>query len=153
MHMRFLTTTVIALTLIFSQGGSFLVAAMCPHLTSKVGSCESPDAPEEMDHHEMGHGQMDSVDQEPSPIGFAASPAVIESITDCNHCTIHSRTDSKASLRDWSIPQRSSDRMVSLPVTTVAPAATSSEIVLTSRAHGPPGSEVSRYILVNVFRI
>lgn len=153
MHMRFLTTTVIVLTLIFSQGGSFLVAAMCPHLTSKVASCESPDAPEEMDHHEMGHGQMDSVDQELSPIGFAAPPAVIELITDCNHCAIHSRTDSDASLRDWSIPRPSSDRTVPLPVTMVAPVATLSAIVLTSRAHGPPGSEVSRYILVNVFRI
>ena len=153
MHMRFLTTTVIALTLIFSQGGGFLVAAMCPHLTSKVASCESPDAPEEMDHHEMGHGPMASVDQEPSPIGLAASPAVVKPIADCNHCAIHSRTDSEASLRDWSIPQRSSDRTLSLVVTAVAPVATSSATVLTSRAHGPPGSEVSRYILVNVFRI
>ena len=59
MKMRFLPTTVLAATLLFSQGGTFLVAALCPHLQSGTAACEVPPAETTLSHEDMGHVSMD----------------------------------------------------------------------------------------------
>jgi hypothetical protein len=153
MHKRFLATTVVALALIFSQGGSFLVAALCPHFTSKAVSCETSGAPAKMEHHDMDHMQMDSSEQEPSLYGVSIAASVGEPMGTCNHCAMHSGRNSTASLHEWSMAQRSGDPAISFSVATPAPVSTPPKAVLAFRAHGPPGNEISRHILINVFRI
>ena len=153
MHTRFLVTTVAGLALIFSQGGHFLVAAFCPHLTSKAASCESSNAPAEMAHHDMDHMQGDSSEQGAPLSGLTAATAVSTPTGDCDHCFMHSRQDLPTSQRHSNVPERSADPIVSLQSTTVIPVSTLPTAVLASKAHGPPGSEVSRHILLNVFRI
>lgn len=154
MHKRFLATTVLATALLFSQGGNFLIAALCPHLQSGMASCETELTEPTMSHEDMGHmGHMEMEPQpasQPNPDAFALG----QPIGPCSHCAVHSRTTpNKASLRQAEAAKRSVDLNIPLQVARVAPVAASPVPVLTSRAHGPPGEQPSRYILINIFRI
>jgi hypothetical protein len=60
MHKRFVVTTVLAIALFFSQGGSFLVAAFCPHLGARRPSCDTHIAEPIMSHHNMADMPMDA---------------------------------------------------------------------------------------------
>ena len=153
MQTRFLVTTIVGLALIFNQGGDFLIATFCPHLTSKAASCESSSAPAEMAHHDMDHMQDDSIEQDATVFGLTAATAVSTPTGDCDHCFMHSRQDLPRLQRHSNVPQRSGDTIVSLQGSTAIPVLTLPAGVLASKAHGPPGSEVSRHILLNVFRI
>ena len=153
MHTRFLVTTVVGFALIFSQGGNFLIAAFCPHLTSKAALCESSSAPAEMAHHDMDHMQGHAIEQDATVFGLTGATAVSTPTGDCDHCFMHSRQDLPRSAGHSNVPERSADPIVSLQSTTAIPVSTLPTAVLASKAHGPPGSEVSRHILLNVFRI
>ena len=153
MHTRFLVTTVVGFALIFSQGSNFLVAAFCPHLTSKAASCESSSAPAEMAHHDMDHMQGDSSERDVHLSGLTDATAVSTPTADCDHCFMHSRQDLPTSQRHSNVPERSADPIVFIQSTTPTSVSTLPTAVLASKAHGPPGSEVSRHILLNVFRI
>src|SRR3989442_12977948 len=99
MHKRFLAIIVLGVALLFSQGGSFLIAALCPHLRSGRVSCNKHRGESTMSHDEMGNMGMDSTDQSPSnpdPNAVAAA----EPVGRCSHCALHSRTrPTAASLR------------------------------------------------------
>lgn len=154
MQQRFLATTVLATTLLFNQGGTFLVAALCPHLRSGMASCEMQVSNPVMSHEDMGHmGDMQMEHEAAShPTGDAFAPG--QPIGPCSHCAVHSRTNSNAaSLRVTEAIKRSVDLSTPLPVSRVAPVTLSSVPVVTSRAHGPPGESTPRHILINVFRI
>jgi len=154
MHKRFLATTVLALALLFSQGGSFLVAALCPHLRSGVMSCAIQVPPSETSHHDMDHMQMDSLKKESRPPQDDNAVALGEPMGSCTHCSVHSRTTPNAvSLRESDVPQRSGDRALTVPASSVLPVAISPAAVPASRAHGPPGEHISRHILISIFRI
>jgi hypothetical protein len=154
MHRRFLAIAVLAAALLFSQGGNFLIAALCPHLQSGIASCETQWAQAPMSHQDMGH--MGHMEMEPEP---ASQPnpdaaALGQPIGTCLHCAVHSRTTpNTASLRDLETTRRSVDLNIPLHFSKVAPVTLSAVAVLTSRAHGPPGEAVPRHILINIFRI
>ena len=161
MHKRFLVTTFLGIALLFSQGGIFLVGALCPHLRSGSASCDMQVSATEMSHEEMGHMDMGSTDNEPvaKQDDSAAQPnteadAMGQPTTPCSHCAVHSRSNSNAiSLRETEAPKRSAHSAISLTVSTLLPVVTSSAAVLTFRAHGPPGDLRPRHILINIFRI
>ncbi len=151
MHKRFLATTVLATALLFSLGGSFLVAALCPHLQSGMASCEAQLAKPTMSHEDMGHMGMghesaSNLNSDASAFGQPTKP--------CSHCAVHSRTNpNTASLRATEAANRSVDLNIPLNFSRVAPVTVSPAAVLTSRAHGPPGDSTPRHILINIFRI
>lgn len=160
MHKQFFAITILAVALVFSQGGSFLVAALCPHLRSGGESCNphvveaeiSPHDP--MSHHEMGHMQMDSTEHERASSLNLGEAALDRPMELCAHCAVHSRTTSNAiSLRDSEAAKRAGDLSVPITVWKVIPVATSTVGVLNSSAHGPPGQHTSKHILINIFRI
>lgn len=155
MHKRFLATIVLALALVLGQGGTFLVAALCPHLSSNAVSCESQVAPAEAAaHHEMDHMQPDSTAPQSTLNVNATAAAVTEPMGSCKHCAIHSGTSpNTGSFHELNISQRSADPTLLAPVAAVASVSTLPAAVLASRSHGPPGNEISRHILINIFRI
>ena len=151
MHKRFLATTVLATALLFSQGGNFLVAALCPHLQSGMASCETQLAEPTMSHEDMGHMGMghESASNLNSDAGAFGQP-----IGPCSHCAVHSRTNpNTASLRATEAARRSVDLNIPLHFSRVAPVTVAPVAVLPSRAHGPPGESTPRHILINIFRI
>lgn len=152
MHKRFLATTVLAGALLFSQGGNFLIAALCPHLRSGMASCETQRVGVPMSHEDMGH--MAHMEQEPAAQPNRDAVALDEPVAPCSHCAVHSRTTpNTASLRESEAAKRSADLNIPLHFSRVAPVTGSPVAVLTSRAHGPPGEARPRHILINIFRI
>ena len=153
MHKRFLVTTVLAAALLFSLGGNFLVAALCPHLRSAQVSCHTHPAESTMSHDDMGDMAMDSMDESasnPDPNAIAIG----EPIGLCPHCAVHSRTKPNAvSLREVEASKRAGSFAIPDAIPNVVSVEMSSLKVLTSRAHGPPGETTRRHILINIFRI
>jgi len=151
MDKRFLATTVLAVALLFSQGGNFLVAAFCPHLQSGMASCKTQLGAAPMSHEHMAHMEMA---QQPASNRNPDAIALGEPIGPCSHCAVHSRTTpNTASLREAKPAKRSIDLNIPTQISRVAPVAASPVSALTSRAHGPPGEHTSRHILINIFRI
>lgn len=157
MHTRFVATTVLGIALLFSQGGNFLVASLCPHLRSGMSSCESQPVAPTVSHHDMGHMEMEHETTSPpaaDPHHDFNSVALSQQHGPCSHCAVHSRTIPRtASLRETEAAKKSTQ--LSLPIRSfrVAPVTESGVAVLNSRAHGPPGDPTARYILINIFRI
>lgn len=154
MYKRLLATTILLVSLLFSQGGNLLIAALCPHLRSGIAACERQGSALLMSHEDMGqmgHMQMESEPaSEPDPNTFVLR----EPIGPCSHCAVHSRTTPNAvSLRDTDVAKRSIDLSIPLQFSRVGRVAVSPVAVLTSRAHGPPGEAIPRHILINSFRI
>lgn len=154
MPKRFLVTTVLAAALLFSQGGTLLVAALCPHLQSGMGSCETPLAEATMSHEDMGHMEMGSMEHEIPANPDPEAVALGEPTGPCSHCAVHSRTNPNiASLRVTEAARRSGALNFPIHFYGVAPITVAPVAVLTSRAHGPPGDQTPRHILINIFRI
>ena len=157
MHKRFVATTVLGVALLFSQGGNFLIAALCPHLQSGTASCETRRADPAMSHEDMSHAGMDHESAPapaPNPDPNSDVVAVGKPQGPCSHCAVHSRTTPRAaSLRDTEAAKRLVGLNLPLHFSTVAPVTASPVAVLTSRAHGPPGDPTPRHILNNSFRI
>ena len=53
MTKRLISTIVVSFALLFAQGGSFLIAALCPHLRSGIMRCDMRAQEPAMDHHQM----------------------------------------------------------------------------------------------------
>jgi len=154
MDKRFLINTLLGVALLFSQGGNFLVGALCPHLRSAAASCDMQVSETEMSHEGMGHAGMGSMSSEPAAQPNDEADALGQPTKPCSHCAVHSRSSSNAiSLREADGPRRSADLTIPLTVSTIVPVASSTAPALTSRAHGPPGQSTARHILLNVFRI
>ncbi len=154
MHKRLVANTVLSIALLFSQGGTFLIAALCPHLQSGMASCDTKLDEPAMSHEDMGHTSHMEMEPEPASQGVADVTALGQPISPCSHCAVHSRkSPNTASLRQAEAAKDSVDLNIPLQVSRVAPAAASSMSVLTSRAHGPPGDPTPRHILINIFRI
>ena len=160
MHKRLAATTVLGVALLFSQGANVLVAALCPHLRSPSEPCISqtrePDAiHEHTDHMEMDSTESESVSEEPTDSTNTSQGVALSQPTGtCPHCAMHSRSSSSpVSLRETEVAKRAGDLNPPLGVGPLVLELTSFVPMLASRAHGPPGVEIPRHILINVFRI
>ena len=153
MRTPFVATTVLGIALLFSQGGNFLIAALCPHLQSGMASCETRSADPATSHEDMGHMGMEHESTSAPELNQDAL-ALGQPHGLCSHCAVHSRTTPRAaSLSDTEAAKRAFGLNIPVHVSKVAPATASPIAVLTSRAHGPPGDPTPRHILINIFRI
>jgi len=151
MSKRLISTTLLSFALLFAQGGSFLIAALCPHLRTGIMGCNAPAEETTMDHQHMADMQMDQKSDEslfnPDTTAFDRPTGT------CSHCAVHSRTTSSVfSVRHVEVSKRATDLagavVLGRPLPTIRHQAR-----LTARSHGPPGEPISRYILIDVFRI
>ena len=160
MHKRLAATAVLGIALLFTQGANVLVAALCPHLRSPAEPCVSqtpePDTSHEhMDHMEMDSSEGESVSAEPSDSGEESDRvALSQPVRPCPHCAMHSRSSSNpASFREIETAKRANDLNIPLAVAPVIHENESAASIFTVRAHSPPGSELPRHVLINVYRI
>jgi hypothetical protein len=160
MHKRLAATTGLGVALLFSQGANVLVAALCPHLRSPSETCITQAPKTDSDHEHTDHMEMDSsegesVSAEPSASGEESDRvAVGQPVGSCPHCAMHSRSSSNpASFREIETAKRTSDLNIPLVVEPIVFEHASAVPNLVSRAHGPPGSQLPRHVLISVFRI
>jgi hypothetical protein len=139
MNKRFVTTAIIALAVLFGQGGGSAFAAICPHLRALNNSCHAMQMPEvTASHHETERAAFDSTD--------SAAP--------CNHCAVHSRTKrDDSTLQPANAAQRASDLTTFIAPSITVPPALLKSIAWTAKAHGPPRDSGPLHLLNNVFRI
>ena len=154
------STTLLGIALLFSQGANVLVAALCPHLRSPAEPCiaEAPKTDgdhEHMDHTEMEFSEGESVSAEPSTFGEAPDGvALSQPVGACPHCAMHSRSSSNpSSFREIETAKRTSELNIPLLVAPIVFEQESAAPIISSRAHGPPGDQLPRHVLINVFRI
>lgn len=162
MHQRFLAVIVLPVALLFSLSGSLLIATFCPHLQPAQVSCHTQVAESKMPGHDMGEmskdsmHSMDSMHVTGEPASNPSPKAVALGQPDelCPHCAVHSRTSPDVvSLRETGAAKRPGGFANPVAVLPVAFVEMSVAAVLTSRAHGPPGTSTPRHILMNIFRI
>lgn len=153
-------TTVLGVALLFSPGANVLVAALCPHLGSPAEPCITQAPKTDSDHEHMDHTEMDSsegksVSAEPSTSGEAPDGVSLsQPVGACPHCAMHSRSSSNpASFREIETAKRTSELNISLLVEPIVFEQESAAPIISSRAHGPPGDQLPRHVLINVFRI
>lgn len=143
MNRRFLATAIIALAVLFSQGGGSALAAMCPHLRSLNNNpCHEMQAQEVTDnHHELERAEG---------VAFDSTDLALA----CNHCAVHSRTKrDDSTLQPGNASQRASDLTLSMPESVACPSSLAKTIAWVAKAHGPPRASGPLHILNNVFRI
>jgi hypothetical protein len=152
MSKRLISTTLLSFALLFAQGGSFLIAAFCPHVRKGIMRCDTSAQESQMDHHHMSDMQMDQ-DSDELPLDSDA-PALDRSTGNCTHCAVHSRTTSSVfSVRHVEAVKRTTNLAVPLVFRRPEPAMISPQERLTARSHGPPGGTIPRHILIDIFRI
>jgi len=157
MRKQFLVITILAVSLLFTQGGGFLVASLCPHLQSAMSSCVTPLIATAMAHgnmETMEHNEMGSMEHAPAIDQGTDAMAFGPPTSTCAHCSVHSRTTiPTVSLRESEASRRLADATLPLRFSSASLVPTPPVRRPVSRAHGPPGSNIARYVLINTFRI
>lgn len=155
-----LAATVLTGALLFGQGASVLFASLCPHLRSRTVSCTTETPEPEVSHEHLNHAEMDLAASETifdeAIESKVASTAVIlsRSTESCPHCKMHTRSYSitaafAQSETTWRA-SRLNTTLVRAPITWQHVSVIANSV---SRAHEPPGSNLLRHVLINVFRI
>jgi hypothetical protein len=143
MKRRFVAASIVALAMLFGQGGGFVLAAICPHLrTAKaVSSCHTNSQEVVAKHHQSEEATGDAFQtQEPD--------------VRCNHCVVPSRSKREESiLQQTNTSQRADDQKSAHPVIKVEPPAFLKTVAWSAQGQGPPGPTAPLHILLNVFRI
>lgn len=149
MQMRLVTAIAIVCGLLFTQGGNYVLAALCPHLESNETACASKPEHASASHHD--------IDDEAQPSGEPHNFDVLEienAHADCSHCVVHSqnRRDERASRKALVSPR--TDYQNTAVIALVLPSAdVSKSTSWAAKSHGPPGDSVPLHVLINVFRI
>ncbi len=174
-HRRFLTIGLVAAALLFSQGGGFLIAALCPHLRSETSTCDQVSSRHEPDNHQVSnagtehahhvvpdyhvpehriHGGNDALksqffaDQDKQLTAFGLPSQ------SCDHCVVHSTPGTFAfSWKESEMPKQTVGGASPTTACQIAPVSNVGVSLLATLAHGPPGESRSKHILINVFRI
>ena len=139
MNRPFVAASIVALAVLFSQGGGLVLAAVCPHLRSQQPQPGCHAKTQNEHDHEVA-----------APVGDALQTQAPD--MRCNHCAVHSRNKREESALQQTPPQRTGD----LKVTTYFPAAGApvlENVLPVANAHGPPGATAPVNLLLNVFRI
>ena len=142
MKRSFVAASIVALAVLFGQGGGLVLAAICPHLRAEQpdNSCHAASQRVAEDHQpveQVGHA-------------FATEGTDVR----CNHCVVHSRHKREESaLQKANTSQRADDRKATVPVFKVEPPALLKASAWGAKTESPPGSTARLHVLLNVFRI
>jgi hypothetical protein len=141
---------IVALAVLFGQGGGLVLAAICPHLRSE----EQPDN----SCHSKSRGDVAGVAGVAEVAEVEAEPgdafATEEHDVRCNHCVVHSRSKREESaLQQPNTSQRAEDHKVAVPLLKLQPPSSLRSSAWQARAQEPPGPAAPLHVLLNVFRI
>jgi hypothetical protein len=158
MNRRFVAALIVALAVLFGQGGGLVLAAICPHLRSE----EQPDN----SCHSKSRGDVAGVagvaevaevakhHHQPAEAEPGDAFATEEHDVRCNHCVVHSRSKREESaLQQPNTSQRAEDHKVAVPLLKLQPPSSLRSSAWQARAQGPPGPAAPLHVLLNVFRI
>ena len=153
MSKRLFSTTFLSFALLFAQSGIFLIAALCPHLRTGVMRCDTHAQGPVENHDHMADMEMDQqsggLPSNPDVTAFNLLPEK------CGHCSVHSGSTSSSgiSISHSEASKRTTDLTVPLLLKSSEPMVIQVLERLTEHSHSPPGDTISRYILIDVFRI
>lgn len=149
------------LFLLFASGWSpVLAAAFCPRAQGHdccVTTAASEEHQQAAHHHamEMGGTEM------PGPAlahdaHDGTTAAIDRKVKDCAHCVAHSGGPAAPAVT-FSVPDSSSGRDAACAPSQVhkffVPASPATNLLVSSRPHGPPGITTPRHVLISVFLI
>ena len=143
MKRRFVAALIVALAVLFSQGGGLVFAAICPHLRSQQPDTSCHRDPESVvtEHHRSDEAKGEAFE-------------IREPDVRCSHCVVHSRNKREESLlQQTSTPQRTGDDKPAAPVVKFESTLSIKPVAWSAKAKSPPGHAAPLYLLVNVFRI
>lgn len=140
MKRRFIAALVVALAVLFSQGGGFVLAAICPNLrAAKPDTACHKNSPEVVaEHHQADE---------------ATGPAFDTAEVRCNHCVVPTRNKREEFVFQQPKPSQRADEQSSAPVVKIEPPSFVQTVSWNAKTQGPPGRTAPLHILLNVFRI
>jgi hypothetical protein len=144
MKRKFVATLIVALAVLFGQGGGLVLSVICPHLRSQErdNSCHTKSKEAGAEHHQPAEFEGHAFETE-DPGGVR-----------CNHCVVHSRNKREESaLLQTNTQQRSDDHKVAVSLYNVESPPFLKLIARSAQAQGPPGHAAPLHVLINVFRI
>ncbi|HEX7316486.1 MAG TPA: hypothetical protein VF297_21465 [Pyrinomonadaceae bacterium] len=146
--------------LLFASGWSpVLAAAFCPRARGH-DCCATTAAGEEhkqaAHHHGMEMGGAEMPSPEHARDGHDGTAAAIDrKVEDCAHCAAHSGVPTAPAVT-FGAPDSSGKEAASAPPQVhrfFIPASLATNLLVSSRPHGPPGVTTPRHVLINVFLI
>ena len=143
MKRRFVGALIVALTVLFSQGGVLVWAATCPHARSQQPdtSCHMGSDDANAEHHAPAEAKGEAFQTHAPDVR-------------CNHCVVHSRSKREDSaLQQTNAPQRASDQKQLVSISKVEPPSFLKPGAWSAAAQGPPGPTAPLHVLLNVYRI
>jgi hypothetical protein len=148
MQMRLVTAIAIVCGLLFTQGGNYVLAALCPHLQANETACASKPEHASASHHDIDEAQPSRESRKSDVLQIENQRA------DCSHCVVHSRTrrDERA-VRKALVWQRTDYQNTAVIVPAIHSADVSKSTSWAAKSHGPPEVSVPLHVLINVFRI
>ena len=141
---------IVALAVLFGQGGGLVLAAICPHLRSEEK------APDNSCHTKSRNDGAEVVEHHHQPAEAEQGDAFATEDHDlrCNHCVVHSRSKrEELALQQPNTSQRAEDHKVAVPLFKLASPSSLKSGAWNAKAQGPPGPAAPLYVLLNVFRI
>jgi hypothetical protein len=155
---RFLLIAV-ALLLSVSGWSEVLAAALCPHMQASHACCVAKASGTHQHGQVMAHhdGMMEGME-----MTMPATPAIVkdaqvitEPVGSCGHCMSQSGPPARSVIVKRADVQTKKE-LRAAPTQTLglsSPLSASSTSLITSRQNAPPGEQISRHALINVFRI
>jgi hypothetical protein len=139
---------IVALAVLFGQGGGLVLAAICPHLRSEKqpeNSCHTKsgnDVAEVAEHHQPAAAEQGDA--------FATEEHDVR----CNHCVVHSRSKREESaLQQPNTSPHTEDHKIAVPLFKLQSPYSLSSSAWNAKAQRPPGPSAPLHVLLNVFRI
>jgi hypothetical protein len=147
MKRKFVAALIVALAVLFGQGGGLVLAAFCPHVKAEQPDNACHDAQEANSQDAVTEHHQTAV-----PEGHAFESK--ESDVRCNHCVVNSRSKREESvLQTTYTPQRADDQKSAVHVYRVEHPSFLKISTWSAQTHGPPGPPAPLHVLLNVFRI
>ena len=142
MKRRFVAALIVALAMLFSQGGGFVLAAICPHLRAAKtdNSCHTNLQEVVAKHHQTDEATGDAFQTQQPDVR-------------CNHCVVPSRSKREESILQQTNTSQRADDQKAVPVIKVEPPVFLKTVAWSAKGQGPPGPTARLHILLNVFRI
>jgi hypothetical protein len=154
MRQRLLFTGTMLIALFTSAWGSVFAAAFCPHLKLGHACCRTRRGHDQSAHAMAGEMQMGDTQVLPAADPASEGDAISQPVEPCEHCMGRSQAPAVSfALIEVSQTRHGEDAPPPAISSRLAPSSTSFTAHVTSRQHAPPGSSITRHVLINVFRI
>lgn len=154
MRQRPLFTGIMLLALFVSAWGNVFAAAFCPHMKFDHACCHTRRGHNRSAHAMAGEMQMGDTQMLPATDPLSESEASSQPVEPCEHCMGRSQAPAvSVALTGVSRTHHGAGAPTPATSSQLASASPSFTAHIISRQHAPPGSSITRHVLINIFRI